>query len=104
MYLVTALFSIAILVAGMVGLAGDFNKRVCRISAVCLLYIVVHYLIFPQMYLRFFVAQNLMIYAGFAILCTHYWRVIVGDERKNVRLHAENRFNSADSHRKCDAP
>ena len=102
MYSVTAIFSIALLVAWNTGFANDENKRICRISSVCMLYILIHYLIFPQMYLRFFVGQNLMIYAGFAILCTHYWQLFSTDGRKSVRLPDETIFKSADTTRKYD--
>ena len=103
MYSVTAIFSIALLVAWNTGFSNDENKRICRISSVCMLYILIHYLIFPQMYLRFFVGQNLMIYAGFAILCTHYWQLFSTDGRKSVRLPDETIFKSADTTRKYDA-
>ena len=73
MFVVTALFSTIILVGWKRIPMNQFNRRVCRISLVCTLYIAAHYLIFPQMYLRFFVAQNLVIFTGFAVLCTHCW-------------------------------
>ena len=103
MYWVTALFSIASLVVWKAGFVGYYNKRVCRISTVCMLYIVVHFLIFPQMYLRFFVGQNLMIYAGFAMLCTHYWRVFAADRGKSARLPMENIFKLTNAGKKFDA-
>ncbi len=103
MYWVTAIFSVAMLVLWKTGLASDENKRVCRISAVCTLYIIIHYLIFPQMYLRFFVGQNLMIYAGFAILCTHYWQVYSSDRSKNTRLQDKKIFTSTNANGKFDA-
>ena len=68
-----------------------------------MLYIVVHFLIFPQMYLRFFVGQNLMIYAGFAMLCTHYWRVFAADRGKSARLPMENIFKLTNAGKKFDA-
>ena len=86
MYAVTAGCSIFALIIWQSATLGEYNRRVCRISAVCLLYIALHYLIFPQMYLRFFVAQNMIIFAGFSILCTHYWYAYVGDRRRSVRL------------------
>ncbi len=84
-YLLTALFSLISLSMWIIGNLGEYNRRVCRISGVCMMYIAVHYLIFPQMYLRFFVGQNMVIFACVAILCTHYWHVYVGDRRSAVR-------------------
>ena len=85
-YLLTALFSLITLSMWINGKFGEYNKRVCRISVVCMMYIAIHYLIFPQMYLRFFVGQNMVIFACVCILCTHYWQVYVGDRRGTVRL------------------
>lgn len=87
-YWVTALFSMASLLVWKLGSLNEDNKKICRITAVCLLYIVAHYLIFPQMYLRFFVGQNLVIFAGFATLCTHYWNVYVSERQTNDHLQA----------------
>lgn len=81
MYWATALFSIVSFMICKLGSLNEDHKKICRISTVCLLYIVAHYLIFPQMYLRFFVGQNLIIFAGFATLCTHYWRVYAADRQ-----------------------
>lgn len=103
MYWVTVLFSLTLLIVWRAGLVGYNTKRVCRISTVCLLYIVIHYLVFPQMYLRFFVAQNLMIYAGFAILCTHYWRIFAVDRGYSLQLLVEPLFKSTNSGSKFDA-
>ncbi len=52
----------------------DFQRRVCEVGGICLLYIAAHYLIFPQLYLRFFVAQNMIIFTAFAILVSGYLR------------------------------
>lgn len=86
MYIVTAAIVIANLVLWKSGSLGEHNKKFCRVSAVCVLYIAAHYLIFPQLYLRFFVGQNMVIFACFAVLCTHYWHAYVDDRRRNVRL------------------
>jgi len=85
MYWVTALFALISLLLWRFGSLGEYNKRVCRISSVCALYIVAHYLIFPQMYHRFFVSQNLMIFSGVAILATHFWYAALSDRRKTER-------------------
>ncbi|MEM7257613.1 MAG: hypothetical protein AAF404_09520, partial [Pseudomonadota bacterium] len=53
----------------------DFQRRLCEVSGICLIYITVHYLIFPQLYLRFFVAQNLMVFTAFAVLVSGYVRM-----------------------------
>ena len=103
MYRVTALFATILLVVWkMGGSIEEDNKRVCRITTVCMLYIVVHYLIFPQMYLRIFVGQNLMIFAGFAILCTHYWQVFAVGGGRSVQLPGELVFKPADNGRKYE--
>ncbi len=86
MYGITALFSVMTLLVWRFAKLGEYNLKVCRITLVCVLYIVVHYLVFPQMYLRFFVGQNMMIFAGFSVLCTHLWHVYVDDRRQNIRL------------------
>ncbi len=85
MFGVSAAFSFMILLIWMFAKLGEYNKRVSRISIVCALYIAAHYLIFPQLYLRFFVSQNMMIFAGFSILLTHYWHVYLSDRRNDVR-------------------
>ena len=86
MYLVTALCGIITLFVWRTSETDSFNRRVCRISFVCILYIAVHYFIFPQMYLRFFVSQNLMIVAGFGVLCTSYWCAYVKDKTPAVEV------------------
>lgn len=86
MYWITTAFAVATLVIWRSGNLGEQNQKFCRISAVCLLYVAAHYLIFPQLYLRFFVAQNMMIFACFSVLATHYWHVYVDDRRRSVRL------------------
>jgi len=78
MYWVTALFALISLLLWRFGSLGEYNKRVCRISSVCALYI-------PQMYHRFFVSQNLMIFSGVAILATHFWYAALSDRRKTER-------------------
>lgn len=52
----------------------DFQQRLCEVSGICLIYIAVHYLIFPQLYLRFFVAQNMMVFTAFVVLVSGYLR------------------------------
>ena len=86
MYWVTAAISTVTLLVWKSANLDEGNKRVCRVSAVCLLYIVAHYFVFPHMYLRFFVGQNMMIFACFSVLSTHYWHVFVDDRRRGVRL------------------
>jgi hypothetical protein len=73
MYLVTVLCSMVTLIFWnhARGLS-EFEHRVCRVSGICIIYITAHYMIFPQMYLRFFVAQNFMVFTGFAVIMTCY--------------------------------
>lgn len=86
MYWITGAFALVTLLLWKSANLGEHNKKFCRVSAVCLCYIAAHYVIFPQLYLRFFVGQNMMIFASFAVLATHYWHVYVDDRRKAVRL------------------
>lgn len=90
MYWVTAAFSLVTLLIWKFANLGEYNRRVCKISTVCMLYIAAHYLIFPQLYLRFFVAQNMVIFASFFMLVTHYWYAYLGDRRTGVRGPQEN--------------
>lgn len=101
-YWVTAAFSLMTLIVWRVGNLGAYSKRVCRISCVCVLYIAIHYLIFPQMYMRFFVGQNLVIFACFAIMCTHYWHVFADDRRRAVRLPGSELFGTAQRNQNPD--
>jgi hypothetical protein len=73
MYLITVLCSMVTLIFWnhARGLS-EFEHRVCRVSGICIIYITAHYMIFPQMYLRFFVAQNFMVFTGFAVIMTCY--------------------------------
>ncbi len=73
MFWVTAALSFVIIVIWISARLDNFNKKVCRISIVCMLYIALHYLIFPHLYLRFFVGQNMMIFAGVSLLLSHFW-------------------------------
>lgn len=87
MFWVTAIFATATLLLWKSAGLGEENKKFCRVSGICVLYIAAHYLIFPQLYLRFFVSQNMVIFACFSVLSTHFWRAyVVDDRRQDVRL------------------
>lgn len=74
MFWVTMFCSIVTLLLKHNRMITDYQRRVCEVSGICLLYIAAHYLIFPQMYLRFFVAQNMIIFTAFAIVVSGYIR------------------------------
>jgi len=82
MYLVTVVFAVLTMIFWKSRQIGEFNRRLCRISGICLMYIAVHYLVFPQMYFRFFLSQNLIIFAGFSVLCTHFWHEYVSSAKR----------------------
>jgi hypothetical protein len=87
MYVVTALCSLAtVLLPRWYPLTSDLQRRVCEISGICLLYIAGHYLIFPQMYLRFFVAQNMVVFTAFSIVLTQVIRSLVAAPADLKRL------------------
>lgn len=69
MYLITVLCSLVTLgIWNNARNLSEFEHRVCRISGICIIYITAHYMIFPQMYLRFFVAQNFVVFTSFIVI------------------------------------
>ena len=94
MYVLTVALALLTMIFWKSGQVTGFNRRMCRVSGICLLYIAIHYMIFPQMYFRFFVSQNLIIFAGFAVLCTHFWQVYVGTV-KQPEISTYNRGQKA---------
>ena len=89
MYLITVLCSLFTLFTwNQARNLTEFEHRVCRVSGICLVYITAHYMIFPQMYLRFFVAQNFMVFTGFVVITSCYLESTLRSKDQAPASHA----------------